>query len=53
MVGGGLAAVVLVFLGVGLSLLLYVLVRAEHDQRETMDRETAEQVARRDESDDR
>jgi len=27
---------------------LYVLVRAEHDQRETMDREAAERVARRD-----
>lgn len=50
--GGGFVAVVFVVFGVGLPILLYVLVRAEHDNRETMDRETAERVARRDESDD-
>ncbi|WP_169051803.1 hypothetical protein [Halorhabdus amylolytica] len=31
-----------------LPLVLYGLVRAEHDQRETMDRDDAERAARRD-----
>lgn len=31
---------------------LYVLVRAEHDRRQEMDRETAERVARRDREDE-
>ncbi|MFB6085266.1 MAG: hypothetical protein ABEJ84_00440 [Halodesulfurarchaeum sp.] len=39
-------------LAVGGSLVLYVLVRDEHDRRETMDRETAERTARRDGTDD-
>ena len=42
---------VLVFvLIVGLAgpLVLYMLVRGEHDKRERMDRDTAEQAARRD-----
>lgn len=37
-VGGALAG----------PILLYWLVRVEHDQRDTMDRETAERIARRD-----
>jgi len=32
-------------------LVLYWLVRAEHDERETVDRDTAERVARRDTED--
>jgi hypothetical protein len=45
----GAGVVVLVFLvGVGAPLVLYALVRAEHDQREAMDREAAERTARRD-----
>lgn len=44
------AALVLVFFLFALvaPLLLYVLVRAEHDQREPMDRADAEEAARRD-----
>lgn len=44
------AVFLLVFLLVAIAapLVLYALVRAEHDQREQMDRATAEQVARRD-----
>lgn len=45
--GFGLFVVVLV-IGLVAPLLLYYLVRAEHDQRETMDRAEAEQAARRD-----
>jgi len=37
-----------VLLAVGGGLLLYVLVRSEHDDRERMDRERAERTARRD-----
>jgi phosphotransferase system glucose/maltose/N-acetylglucosamine-specific IIC component len=40
-------AVVLLFAVVG-PFVLYFLVRAEHDQREQMDREAAEAAARRD-----
>jgi hypothetical protein len=53
MAGGG--ALVLVFallLAVGAPLLLYALVRAEHDDREVMDRSAAERAARRDVDDD-
>ena len=46
--------VVLVLLaGVAFPLVLYVAVRAERYQRETMDRESAERVARRDTDDER
>ena len=41
------AAIALTF-AVGVPLLLYVLVRAEHDERETMDRGEAERAVRRD-----
>lgn len=47
MSGGWLFAVFLL-VAVGGGLLLYLLVRSEHDQRRTMDRESAEKVARRD-----
>ncbi|WP_262180784.1 hypothetical protein [Haloarcula laminariae] len=43
-----LFAVVGLLLAVGVPLVLYALVRSEHDQRETMDREDAELAARRD-----
>ncbi|MEF8888321.1 MAG: hypothetical protein V5A30_10980 [Haloarculaceae archaeon] len=48
-----MAAVAAVFLavlalGVGGGLVLYLLVRAEHDKRKTMDRRDAERAARRD-----
>jgi len=43
------AIVLLVFgVAIALPLVLYWLVRAEHDRRERMDREDAERVARRD-----
>ncbi|MFP4218753.1 MAG: hypothetical protein ACLFR6_07955 [Salinarchaeum sp.] len=48
MVGASLLIGVLLVFAVGLSLVLYVAVRAEHDQRETMDRNEAEREARRD-----
>jgi hypothetical protein len=46
----GEAGVVLAFalLGLAVPLVLYRLVRAEHDDREVMDREAAERAARRD-----
>lgn len=44
----GLAVVLVLGIGVGGGLLLYLLVRAEHDDRNEMDRESAEQRARRD-----
>jgi uncharacterized protein HemX len=49
------AAVLLGFLalGLGAGLVLYLLVRAEHDTRETMDRRDAERAARRDSEDRR
>jgi multisubunit Na+/H+ antiporter MnhG subunit len=37
-----------VLVGVAAPLVLYALVRAEHDDRERMDRQTAERAARRD-----
>lgn len=40
--------VVILVLAILAPLVLYSLVRAEHDRRETMDRQDAEQVARRD-----
>ncbi len=40
-----------VLVGLGGPFLLYVLVRSEHDKRESMERDTAEQVARRDRRD--
>jgi len=53
--GGALALALIVFLllGVGGPLLLYSLVRAEHENREVMDRDAAERAARRDTDDDR
>ena len=45
--------VLFLLLGVGAPLLLYWLVRAEHDDREVMDRASAERVARRDTDEDR
>jgi len=47
MVGAGLFVLVLV-LALVAPLVLYYLVRAEHGQREQMDRESAERAARRD-----
>ena len=47
MAEGAVFAVVLVFALVG-PLVLYAFVRAEHDARETMDREDAKRAARRD-----
>jgi len=41
-------AVVVLVLSVGVPLVLYALVRAEHDERETMDRREAERTVRRD-----
>jgi len=55
MAGDGGVALVLVLvlvLGVGGSLLLYWLVRAEHEGREVMNRDAAERVARRDVDDE-
>lgn len=48
------AAVLVAFLlfAIGGPVVLYYLVRAEHDQRETMDRREAEQKARRDSPDE-
>ncbi|QLD84556.1 hypothetical protein HWV23_02140 [Natronomonas halophila] len=48
-------ALLIVFLLVAIAspLVLYWLVRAEHDQREEMSREEAERVARRDTDDER
>lgn len=43
---------VLLFIGLLLPIGLYVLVRREHDQRQQMDRETGERVARRDNPDE-
>ena len=47
MAEGAFLLVVLLF-AVGAPLVLYSLVRAEHDQRSTMDRRDAERAARRD-----
>jgi len=43
-----LFAVVVLVVAVGAPLVLYALVRAEHDERETMDRREAERTVRRD-----
>ncbi|EMA21691.1 MULTISPECIES: hypothetical protein [Haloarcula] len=43
---------VIASLAVVAPLVLYALVRSEHDQRNEMDRETAERLARRDTDDD-
>jgi len=50
MTGGGTLVFGFVFLllAAGGPLLLYALVRAEHDDREMMDRDEAERAARRD-----
>jgi len=48
MAGASLAAVVVLLLAVVGPLVLYALVRAEHGDRERMDREDAERVARQD-----
>jgi len=50
--GVGVLLLVLLF-GVAGPLLLYRLVRAEHENREVMDRSAAERTARRDIDDDR
>jgi hypothetical protein len=50
--GGALVLVFVLLLAVGGPLLLYALVRAEHDDREVMDRAAAERAARRDVDDD-
>ena len=52
MADGGALVLVVVLLAVGGPLLLYAFVRAEHDDREVMDRSTAERAARRDVDDD-
>jgi hypothetical protein len=52
MAGEGALVLVFVLLAVGGPLLLYALVRAEHDDREVMDRSAAERAARRDVDDD-
>jgi hypothetical protein len=44
----GVVLALVVTLGIVGPLVLYYLVRAEHNQRETMDRQTAQQRARRD-----
>jgi hypothetical protein len=49
---GGALALVFALLAVGGPLLLYALVRAEHGDREVMDRDAAERAARRDIDDD-
>jgi len=51
---GGVALILVLVLGVGVggSLLLYWLVRAEHEDREVMDRDAAERAARRDVDDE-
>lgn len=47
------AAFVIVFLGLAIvaPIVLYYLVRAEHDRRDTMTRQEAEEAARRDRHD--
>ena len=52
MTGAGFLVLVLVG-SVGSALVLYALVRAENDRRRVMDRESAENVARRDRPDER
>jgi len=50
--GAGLLVLVLLF-GLVAPLILYALVRAEHEDREVMDRAAAERAARRDLSDEK
>lgn len=52
MVAGAFLVVLFVVIGLGGGLLLYVLVRAEHDGRQVMQRGEAERVARRDTTDE-
>jgi len=52
MAGEGAFVLVVALLAVGGPLLLYALVRTEHDDREVMDRSAAEHAARRDVDDD-
>ena len=49
--GESFLLVLVLLVGLVAPLVLYMLIRAEHDEREAMDRETAEQVARRDSRD--
>ena len=49
---GGLFVVVFLVLAVLAPLVLYALVRSEHDKRQTMSREEGERAARRDSRDD-
>lgn len=49
--GAGLFVVLFLTIGVGGAVLLYLLVRTEHD-RSVMDRESAEQAARKDRRDE-
>jgi len=44
----GLGVLLMLVVAVGAPLVLYALVRAEHDQRETMDRQEAERTVRQD-----
>ncbi|GAB3325925.1 MULTISPECIES: hypothetical protein [Haloplanus] len=48
MPGGTVVLAVVLLFGLAAPLVLYWLVRAEHDDREVMDREAAERAARRD-----
>ena len=48
MAAGGLLVGLFLAVGIGGGVVLYVLVRAEHDRRDVVDREEAERLARRD-----
>lgn len=48
---GSIAIFLVVLLAIAFPIALYYLIRSEHDQRERMDRETAERTARRDRDD--
>ena len=52
MAAAGLFLVLVLLIGVGGGLVLYWLVRSEHDRREVMDRTHAERAARRDTHED-
>lgn len=52
MAAGAAFLLVAIVVTVGAGLLLYALVRAEHDEREVLDRDEAERLARRDAADD-
>jgi len=49
---GGALVFVFLLVAVVAPLVLYALVRSEHDRRETMDRSDAERAARRDTGDE-